>query len=264
MSIIAVVSSVTELVGKVKNAAEQWDKKKTTKEQLVNFIGEDANIYLQTFEEISSIAPARVYPILDEIKEIPTKSQIDTIVTISIDVQIKFTEIISRFIKIIKDCSLISKNEAFMKNLLETDSILYDFVKRMDSVYCKNDVIKIDENYYGFFKLYENQLLKKQNKKIVNAAVDEAKLNLKIVKKKIVPNLSSNMIGRENKKRFRESFEKLSKVTKKILVAKPVDVEMHEYVLPDLKPIVVLLEEIIIDMEKRAKTQKYRTFSVKK
>ena len=63
----------------------------------------------------------------------PTKSQIDSIVSVSTDVQTKFAALILYFIKLVKDCSLISKNDAFMKNLLETNSILCDFVKRMEA-----------------------------------------------------------------------------------------------------------------------------------
>jgi len=74
------------------------------------------------------------------------------------------------------------------------------------------------------------------------------------------------MISQENKKRFRESFEKLAKVSKRISVKKNVDVEMHDYILPDLKPIVILLEEIMHDMEKQqSELLKYqRLHSVKK
>jgi hypothetical protein len=259
MSGFGAVVSVFELVKSLKDSVAHYNKNNTINHQIANFLTDDAKQFMDIFEKTSSLTPTSLAPILEEIDDIPSKTQIDAIVAIGIEVQIKFSALLNSFIKIVQGCSQISKNEAFMKNLMETEPLIHDFVLQMKSIYKEEDnSVKIGEDYYGFFKLYKSQLIKKYNKTKVESAVEEGKQYMQIIKKKIIPYLSANSISRENKKRFRNSFEILSKVSRRVIIKKSVANDFYDYVMPELRPIVILLEEIFLDVEKDLKMQKYQ------
>jgi hypothetical protein len=261
MSGIAVVSSAIGLIEKARSEIREWDKHRTVKEQIGTYLKEDAGKYLQIFENLSSMTPNSVYPLLDEIEDLPTKSQINNFIAISIDSQGLFAQLLNLFVQIAKDCSIICHNEAFMKKLLETNAMLYDFLKQMNSAYQNNGSVIISEDYYGFFRLYRNQLIKIDNKRKTEANIEEAECRLLSIKKTIIPNLSSSIISRENKKKYQHNYELLCKATNKISVKVSIESNLQNYVLPELKPLVVLLNEILLENERKAKLQKKYSLS---
>jgi hypothetical protein len=257
MSILGAAASAAELFDKLKNYAESWSKEKKVKIQVVDFLEDDAVSYWRIFEKTSALAPSQLIPLLNEIKETPSKSQIDSVVSMATQVQTNVSGLIQCFIALAKDCSQISINEAFMNDLRVSDGMLYDFVRRMEAAY-SNGNVKIGDEYFGFFKLYRNELLKKYDKVEAEKEAKKGQKYLLEIKKKIVPYLNTNIVSRQRKKDFFKSFEVYVKASKRFQVKKSPDINFSDYVIPELAPIITLFQEILAESEKRLRLQKYQ------
>ena len=238
---ITIFLSIYEMLERLKKKLERFLKKRKAKERIVRALADEIKEYLDILEQGVEISKTEVMSKIESIEGIPTTHQINMILIGVSEVMLKYSELIMAFIKLSKACSEVVKNQAFMDNLKESDSLLYDFVNLMGDVYVEDGKVKINGRYYRFFKLYEDEMFDR----VETSEVEEftGKIGNFVDKILFWVKKKKRLISRGVIRRYMRSLKAIHEASKNIIV---VDIEVSKlrtYVPTKFLPIAILLEE---------------------
>lgn len=254
MSAVSVASSLLNILTKLKEELGKREQKKDVADKLASALGDDIEDYMAVFREISCMSQKELVPLIESIGNMPTKSQIDRLVAHTTQTQQEYSELLEILIQLAKRCSIISEMEGFMRNLMNTDTMMGDFVKVLGNAYVKkSDSVKIDDEFYLFFKINEKLLLKDLEESDIEAITERFEGYLAVVKKRVVPYLSVSSISRENRRQFMRSLQRITRIGKRVKAKKTDIVDLKTYTPAKLLPIIALMEESLSYAEKYVK-----------
>ena len=240
-SYITIFLSSINPLARLKEKIDRYLQKKKTKERIIRALADEIQEYLDILERSLKISKTEVVSKVKSIDGIPTTPQINIILNGFSEVMLKYSELIRAFIKLSKACCEVIENQAFMENLKETDSLLYDFVNLMSNIYVKEGKVKINGRYYRFFKLYEDELFDKvkinEVEEIIKGIREFADKILFWVKKKR-RQISGGII-----RKYRRNLKALYAASKDVIVADIEVSKLRVYVPTKFLPIAILLEE---------------------
>lgn len=223
-----------------------WDereKRKGVKEQLLNTLDFQIEKYAESFNEVSRLGEKELIPLLDSIEIGPTSNQLNRFLRLYSKVIDGFSGVVSSFVSLARGCKMISINPAFMGDLKESSSFLYDFVVRMSDMVMENDVVVIDDRFYVFLKLYEKEFTKDIKKGDMEKAANIVKPYVSKVKNVVAPSIARRRPRKKTSRKIVKSFKSLRRTTKQLKIESPT-IPIEEYIPNKLHPITIILEEI--------------------
>ena len=238
-----ILSIPLEVFMRLKNWWDEREKRKGIKEQFLNTLEIQIENYYESFNELSRIGKEEVIPLLDSIKIGPTNIQLNQFLRIYTKIVDGFSRIIASFVDLAKGCQLVSLNPAFMGDLKEASSFLYDFVVRMGDMVGEDDVVAIDDKFYTFLKLYEKEFTKDIKAKDIEKTVEYMKPYISKTKNVIAPSIARRVPRRKTSKKIVKSFRSLRRTTKQLKIEAPT-IKLENYIPDKLHSITILLEEI--------------------
>ena len=132
--LISIVSSAISPSIRLRDEIKKYQSKKKTQERFLNALEDEIKKYSEISKQITHTSE-QFMSILDSIEDTPTVPQLNNLFESVLDAPIICSQLIELFVELAKSCSEVSKNEAFMSHLKETDALLYDFVQRMRDTY---------------------------------------------------------------------------------------------------------------------------------
>lgn len=254
MSAISVASGLLGFLTKCKELLDKRERRKDVTDKLANALGDDIEDYTGIFQEISCVSQKELLPLIESIGDMPTKSQIDRLVAHTTQMQQEYSKLLEILIQLAKTCSILSAMEGFMKNLMNTNTTISDFVKVLGNTYVKkSDSIKIEDEFYLFFKINEKQILKDLEESDVEAILEKSEGYLAVIKKKVIPYISVSSISRENRRQFIRSLQRMNRISKRVKAKKTDIVDVKIYTPTKLLPIIALMDESLSYAEKYVK-----------
>lgn len=239
---LSVLSTVVRLSERLVDEVKKYQRHKKTKEQLFGALEDEIRTSFNHFEELATIGE-ELLPLLDSIETTLAVSMVNPIVECTSDIQFTYSKILQDVIKLAKGCKQVSLNEAFMKHLEESSASLHDFVLRMAGLIRRGDSILMDDNFYRFFKLYEDEIFNEIEVGDVDEVSKAFERYIKIIEKKVKPTISRAKIRRRTLRRFNESLKQLNKVRRKVKIQKTMLISPRDYVPSKFLPIIYVVEE---------------------
>lgn len=222
---------------------ENREKRKGLKEQLLNALEIEISKYSENYEELNRIGEEELLPFIDTIKVSLSGNQRNQLISLYLRILNSYVLIIKSFVNLAKGCRRISINPAFMGDLKEASSFLYDFVIRMSDMENPRGVIIIDDRFYTFLKLYEKEFSQSVKRKDVQKSVDELKPYITKIKNVIVPSIRRMNIRRKQAQRIVKSHRTLNRSSKQLEI-KVTEIKIREYIPSKFQPITILLDEL--------------------
>jgi hypothetical protein len=197
----------------------KYKEKQKIKQQFADALEREA----KEFEEVNIQLDMAVYTTIDlanDIKEEqPTITQILDFADVVYQTPRILSKLIISYIHIAKACKEISSQEGFMESLLSTNKYMYDFVKLMANAYIAKNTMKIDSNFFRFFRIHKSEISKRT--KISKTNQKEIEL-LEEKLEKLVNGLSIELSKRHLRhkliKKWQGSFVTLSEAAKDLKI----------------------------------------------
>ena len=241
---VSLASSLVSPVIKLRDEIKKYLKKKRTKNLLLSALEKEANDYEAIMEEMSAYGSEQVRPALLAIKSAPTITQMNDLMLVSSKVPLLCTKLIIAFINFSRACSEVSKMEGFMRALEETNLAMFDFVKRMAAVYVPDNKVVIDGTFFRYFKMYQNDF-PKFNDKETTSEIEEVRKSIRHVKKWVQhARTRTPRIDRKICRVYLKNLKKFGKSSAGFSMKYSGIMDMQDYMPSSLSPIISVMEEI--------------------
>ena len=217
-----IASSAVKIGSRLIVSTENYRKKKATKENLMNAFETEVNFYMDTCDEALKVTQ-EIIPLFEKIGKEITYHDTKEICKAYIPVPRIIADLVCAFVNFAKACTEISNFQGFMTDLWEYDKISFDFIKMMKKAYFpKENKAVIDGEYYRFFQLYKNKLLK--DVEIKPGEMDEAFEEIQPVLDKVkrllkFMNQTKNktvLATKETRKKINRNFKRLAIKTQRL------------------------------------------------
>mgnify|MGYP000542393504 CR=1 FL=1 len=157
------------------------------------------------------------------------------------------SDLLRSFVEIVRACYEVKLNEGFMRDLMETNRLLLDFILNLGYMYVKPNRIIIDSKFLRFIKLYEkdilNDIVVANGYQNVDQIIQKMEQYIKIIKNKVKPSFNKSIIHRYTRRELKSSLEKLIKLHKQVKISKEISENLKKYVPSRILQIIVLIEE---------------------
>lgn len=239
---LSVLSTTISLLKNLGETMGKYQRSKKTRDRLFTALSSEIEVYLNNFEDLENVART-LLPLLESVADTLTSHQINAIVECASDIQVICSGILEAFVELAKGCSQISSKTAFMEHLKESSAVLHDFVLTMSKLVVRRDSIKIDDDFFRFFKLYEDEIFEEVESEDIDKTVEEMSIYVDIVNKKVKPSIRMSSINRRVRRKFIKSLQEVKKASKKVKIQKVVLINPRHYVPSKLLPYIILIEE---------------------
>jgi len=241
-SVLSIVTAPLELFIRLRDEIIRYQTSRKARERLFNALNYEVKVYNDKIDRISDLGKKAI-PLLRSLKEKPAISKFNKLLLIISPFPILCMALVDAFIATCKRCRSIEKNEAFMHHLFFGSPILYDFVKRMANTYEAKDTVRIGEDYYTFFSLYEDEILKDVKESDMEGIVKEARSYIEAINRFA---LKTRRINRVARRAFIRNFSRFHQEISKKVIFEGTIIDIKHYVPRKLLPVIILLEEISI------------------
>lgn len=217
-----IASSAVKIGSRLLDSTENYRKKKATKENLMNAFEHEVNFYMDTCDEALKVTQ-EILPLFEKIGKDITYYNTNEICKAYIPLPRIIADLVCAFVNFAKACNEISNFQGFMDDLWEYDKTSFDFIKMMKRAYFpKENKVVIDGEFYRFFQLYKNKLLK--DVEIKPGEMDEAFEEIQPVLDKVkrllkFMNQTKNktvLATKETRKRYNRNFKRLAIKTQRL------------------------------------------------
>jgi hypothetical protein len=251
--IIGILSLCFTVLPRIEAKLNNYLKAKKAKKQIVDALKLRITDFQNSFNKVTDIPHEKVIPLLVSLEyRNATVFDIEEIRKGSTELYFAYSDWINSFISLAKGFKIIFEtNPAFMDQLKTSDKFLYDFMFHMSLMYKKNHLV-VDESFFLFTEMHKKKLksLYKKTKEI-DLTMEEAKKDIEIAKKKLVP-LRNLPISKEITVRYLEAIKEIRRTNQKILISKDLSANLKDFVLPSLKPLMILLDQASLDKRSQA------------
>ncbi len=240
---LAVLSLAVSIVPTLEKKVTEHLKNKEVKRALFEVLEIRITSYMQSYEKLIEV-PQKMIPLLDplEYRE-ATPSDINNLRKISAELAYAYSDWIESFISLSKAMKVLKEtNPAFMHNLKTYNLFLHDFVIQIAAL-TKGNRLVVTESLYLFTTLHKKEL-KNLYSAGASLAIDEAGKDLKIVKIRLAP-MRNTPVAIEIEKQYLDAIKQFRKANQKVIISKEYEVNLQEYMLPSLKPLMQILKEIV-------------------
>lgn len=179
-------------------------------------------------------------PILHEIQAKESPSHIDQLAGSTADLYVKYSDFLDGFVNVVEGGYEVSLNEGFMTDLKEKNRLLYDSVLNLKLMRTGPQKIRIDSKVNRFFRLYNDEIL--EGMKIEDSDLEEIESYASLLRR-IRPSFKKSSVRRTTRRNLTMALRRLQKVHKQVDISKGTVKNLGGYVLPELRPFVVLMEE---------------------
>jgi hypothetical protein len=246
-SALSVFGATLPVFDRLGHAITKYQDKKKARAEFLDALGDEIGAFSHFYEEITTMTLGKLMPLLDSMVSGLSFSKVNEAFDCLSDFYEKYASLLQCFIGLAERCKQVSANPAFMRFLEETrQRLLYDFIIRMAGL-VHGDSIKIDSEYYVFFKIYKREIFGKIERADVEEATREWSCKTKNYVKMLKRMLSSFKrkipIKRIVLKRLIRNYKKLAKVTQKVDVQQTRIIDLADYLPSEMLPIVMLLDE---------------------
>lgn len=211
--------------------------------QLLNSLYDEINDFQQNFQGISTLTNDAIIPIIEKSKNSPIGiDEVNQIVDCMNLLYPMFSELWESFIRLVRGMHEVSSLSAFMENLKETNSMLFDFTVSMGNMLVDSDKVMIDYNFLRFFKVYEKQFSKGVSAKKMDEIAKKLEEYIELTQKNIVPLLNKRIIKRRARKMLRVQILNFLRSVSKVRIEMGIEDNFREYVPSQFLALVVVID----------------------
>lgn len=247
---LSYIFGVEGIVRELLKFLQNYMKKRQIKDMLISGLKDETNRFLEEFEAIKQTAENDLFPAIYSVHGALTRADLQKLVESVTTAFERIANLIRVFSNFAKACRDVSCNRAFMDDLKDTDSALYDFVERVGEVYVDEKKLKIGSAFYRFFKIYE-QRFKKILKTYKNTDVKDITARTKEVIVLLKQQLRKpEQIHRKVRKKFLKSLQDLRALTEQLSVELP-ESGVRAFVPENLRALVDLVDELVTEPNRK-------------
>lgn len=244
-NIISAIAASITLLKLSRDEVARYQIKKRLREDLLSALSKELNDVLREFDLLSEIEQKKLFVSIKAVESTPTPNQINEVVDSISDIQTIYSQIILSYVALSEACKEVSgKNPAFMKQLMEFNPTIHDFIFQTGELVIKKDHIEVGEEFSRFMMIHKRELCKDIRSEDIEKIVKEARCYIKIVKARIKPSIRKGILRRRTERKFMESFRSLERASKKFKVPKAVATDLRRHIPNQFLPIVTLIEEV--------------------
>jgi hypothetical protein len=175
--------------------------------------------------------------------ENPTKKEVEFFVEAIIELNIAEAYWINQFVDIVRGFNQLNKNNPeFIDRLGKSDVFLQEFIIQTGNMY-KNNKLNLNVGFLIFINIHRNKLKKILNQKEIKETIEEGHNELELALNKVVPAIGKLGVSRKTAQRYLRSLKLMIRANKKIIIPAKLKTNLDEYLLPELKPLVLFINE---------------------
>jgi len=239
------LSILTEPVSKLIEWLKERAKRNEIKEQVNEYLEDNFQEYTQCINKFGESGEELV-SFLDSIEIGPSRTQLQQFVKISGDIVYSYSQLVMSFIDLARSCKILTGNPAFMQDLQESKQrFIYDFLIHMAGIVKSDELIIIDESFFGFLKLYRREWTKgvKISSDETKKIADEAKKYIRKITTVIVPSLRHIRMRDRASRIFVKQIRYPPNMPAEVKVT-PTNLSLVEYMPKELRPIFEVINEV--------------------
>jgi hypothetical protein len=243
---LGVIGAVFPVLEKLGHAVTKYQDRSKAREEFLDALGDEIGAFNHFYDKIATMALGRFMPLLDSMATNLSYTTMNEAFDCLGDFYEDYASVLQCLIALAQRCKQVSVNPAFMDFLKETrQRMLYDFIVRMAGL-VHDDSIKIDNEYYVFFKIYKREIFGKMDRAQIEKASKElgekTKIYIKIVRR-MLRAFKRKIPARAVLKRLIRNYKKLVKVSQKVDVRPTKVIDLADYMPSEMLPVFMVLDE---------------------
>jgi hypothetical protein len=242
--ILQFLSSVATPLSELRATLRRYKENKKIQKELADALETEADEYNAVMGELSLAGDVAINIVKEIKKQQPTPTQVLDFMDVVSQMPRILAKLLVSYIHLAKACREISNQKGFMESLRTSNNYVHDFIEIMSNAYIAKNTIKIDGNFFRFYRVYKSEIVKHEKSSKLSKSDSEAlSSNIDSLLEKTKNELKKHHTRRPLIKHWKSSFDALFEVSKDVKV-EDVDYEVLKDVVPlELQEFIPLLDK---------------------